>query len=99
IEGAIHIDLVGEFRILFSLCGEDRRQVENDTEMVFLKKFFEKCKVENVTDLPMTDKRLKHLVERIEVESDNCFLLISKVVDQTMTNFPICSSDQNDFLV
>jgi hypothetical protein len=26
-------------------------------------------------------------------------LLVSQVMDKTMTNFPICPSDQNDFLV
>jgi len=73
--------------------------VEYDTEVVLLKEVFEKRVVENVTDLPMTDQRLKDFIQRIKVNRDDRFLLLSKVVDQTMTNFSVCSSDQNDFLV
>ena len=47
----------------------------------------------------MTDERLKDFIQGIEIDRDDPFLLLSEVVDQTMTDFSVCSSDQNNFLV
>ena len=73
--------------------------MENDTEVIFLKKLFKTGIIENVSYAPVANQRLKNLIQGVEVNCDDRLVFTGKVVDQTMTDFSVCSSDQNNFLV
>jgi len=73
--------------------------MEHDTKVVLLEKLFEQRKIENIPNLPMADEWLKHIVQGIKVECDDSLFLVRKVMNEAVTDFSICSSDQNNFLV